>query len=151
MRYTLGRIATAAMGTVLAVTGATATGIAQAQPARPAQPTSLYAPSVLVLTISRGDTAATATVERAVTLSCTPRPSGTHPSPTAACTELRSVEGEFNQLTTSSPQRNCTRQWDPVVITASGAWQGRNVSWSTSFGNPCEMQGSLAEGAVFTF
>ncbi|MFC9246605.1 subtilase-type protease inhibitor [Streptomyces sp. NPDC057136] len=148
MRYMLGRIAIAATGTVLVATGTTAMGIAQA---KPAQPTGLYAPSALVLTISKGDTPATATVERAVTLSCAPRPSGTHPSPAAACAELHSVEGEFTQLTKPSPQRTCTRQWDPVAITASGAWQGRNVSWSTAFGNPCEMQGSLAEGAVFAF
>ncbi|MGW8884648.1 subtilase-type protease inhibitor [Streptomyces sp. NPDC055749] len=150
MRYMLAKIGIALTGTALVVTGAMpmAMGIAQAQPAQPA---GLHAPSALVLTVSKGDTAATATVERAVTLSCAPRPDGTHPSPAAACAELRSVEGEFTQLTTSSSQRTCTRQWDPVVITASGAWQGRNVSWSTTFGNPCEMQGSLAEGAVFAF
>ncbi|WP_356706926.1 SSI family serine proteinase inhibitor [Streptomyces sp. NPDC006475] len=24
----------------------------------------------------------------------------------------------------------CTRQWDPVVVTATGVWQGQHVSWS---------------------
>ncbi|MEV5158852.1 subtilase-type protease inhibitor [Streptomyces sp. NPDC053728] len=129
------------------MSGTAAVGAAQALPAQQA---GLYAPSALVLSVSKGG-AAPATVQRAVTLSCAPRPSGTHPSPDAACAELAEVEGEFSLLTTSQPQGRCTRQWDPVVLSATGVWQGRGVSWSTTFGNACEMRASLAEGPVFTF
>ncbi|MEU5416324.1 subtilase-type protease inhibitor [Streptomyces clavifer] len=148
MRHRLGRIGVITTVSALVMSGTAAMGVAQA---RPAQPTGLYAPSALVLSVGKGSAASAVTVERAVTLSCAPRPSGTHPSPTAACTELRSVEGEFTRLTTTPSQGNCTRQWDPVVLDATGVWQGRNVSWSASFGNACEMRASLGEGPVFAF
>ncbi|MFF2140281.1 subtilase-type protease inhibitor [Streptomyces sp. NPDC058193] len=147
MLHMMRRSLALAMLSSLLLSGTVAVGAAHALPSQTA---GLYAPSALVLSVGKGD-AASATVQRAVTLSCAPRPSGTHPSPDAACAELRQVAGEFAQLTTPLPQGRCTRQWDPVVLSASGVWQGRGVSWSTTFGNACEMQASLAEGAVFTF
>lgn len=147
MRDKLCRIGAITTVSTLVLAGTAAMGVAQA---RPAQSAGLYAPSALVLSVGKGD-AATATVQRAVTLSCAPRPGGTHPSPAAACAELHSVKGEFTQLTAPRPQGNCTRQWDPVVLDATGVWQGRRVSWSATFGNACEMRASLAEGPVFSF
>ncbi|MET8329921.1 SSI family serine proteinase inhibitor [Streptomyces sp. NPDC005181] len=146
MRYSLGRVGAIATASALTMTGMGAMGIAQAQPA---QPTSLYAPSALVLSVGKSS-GTSVTVQRAVTLSCAPRPTGTHPSPAAACADLLAVDGEFTQLT-MPPQRSCTRQWDPVVVNATGVWQGRSVSWSATFGNDCEMQASLTEGSVFGF
>ncbi|MGW4231954.1 subtilase-type protease inhibitor [Streptomyces sp. NPDC004980] len=147
MRHDLVRIGVATAVSVLVMSGTATMGVAQA---RPAQPAGLYAPSALVLSVGRGD-ADVVTVERAVTLSCAPRPSGTHPAPAAACTELRAVDGEFTRLTVPRSQGNCTRQWDPVVLEATGVWQGRSVSWSTAFANACEMRASLGEGPVFAF
>ncbi|NUK95005.1 protease inhibitor protein [Streptomyces lunaelactis] len=148
MRYIPNTIAATATVTALVLSGTAAMGVAQAQPAQPA---ALYAPSALVLTVGMGEESATATVERAVTLNCTPRANGTHPTPAAACTELRSVDGEFAELTESTSQKMCTREWNPVVITATGVWQGKHVTWSATYPNACEMRGSLAEGAVFPF
>ncbi|GAA2942371.1 subtilase-type protease inhibitor [Streptomyces enissocaesilis] len=145
IRNTLGALGAAA---VLTLTGAVTTGTAHAQPA---EATGLYAPSALVLTVGSGEEASTATVGRAVTLSCAPRPGGTHPSPQAACEELRAMHGELSGLIDTSPQRICTREWDPVVITAQGVWQGKPVSWSATFGNACEMKGGLTENALFAF
>ncbi|MGX1881534.1 subtilase-type protease inhibitor [Streptomyces sp. NPDC055287] len=145
LRNTLGAVGAA---TVLALSGVATASPAQAQPAGTA---SLYAPSALVLTLGTGEEAGTATVARAVTLSCAPRPGGTHPAPAAACAELRDAGGEFAGLIDTSPQRNCTREWNPVVITAQGVWQGKPVTWSTTFGNPCQMEAGLAEGALFAF
>ncbi|HWU09192.1 MAG TPA: SSI family serine proteinase inhibitor [Streptomyces sp.] len=147
MRDKLCGISVFTMVSALVMTGTAAVGAAQA---RPAQPAGLYAPSALVLSVGKGG-APTVTVQRAVTLSCAPRPGGTHPSPAAACAELDAVEGEFTELTTPRPQGDCTRQWDPVVLDATGVWQGRHVSWSATFGNACEMRASLAEGPVFSF
>ncbi len=148
MRYIRSTIATTA---ALLLSGA-AIGTAQASTAgQPAGTTSLYAPSALVLSIGKGETAQTATIERAVTLTCTPRAGGSHPAPVEACGELRSVDGQFAALATSQPQTMCTRQWDPVVVTASGVWQGKHVTWSETYGNLCEMQGSLSEASVFAF
>ncbi|GGZ84383.1 subtilase-type protease inhibitor [Streptomyces echinoruber] len=101
-----------------------------------AAPAGLYAPSALVLTVGHGEQAATATPERAVTLSCAPTPSGTHPDPALACAELRGADGDPAAL---RPRDDvlCTRQYDPVVVTVAGVWQGRRVSYEQTFGNTC--------------
>ncbi|MET7617109.1 subtilase-type protease inhibitor [Streptomyces sp. NPDC005408] len=151
MRYIRNTVAAAATTSALLLTGTTATGVAQAQPTQQTQAKGLYAPSALVLTIGMGETAATATVERAVTLTCAPRPDGTHPSPATACKELSSVDGKFAALAEQPSHKMCTRQWNPVVITAQGVWQGKRVAWSKMYGNPCEMEGSMADGTVFAF
>jgi hypothetical protein len=89
-----------------------------------------------VLTTGHGQTAADATPERAVTLNCAPTPSGTHPAAFDACAELRGVKGDFDALT---PRNDvfCTRQYDPVVVTVAGVWQGKRVSYERSFANEC--------------
>ncbi|MET8660076.1 subtilase-type protease inhibitor [Streptomyces griseus] len=141
----------AAFATVTATAlllGGFATATAQAAPAGAR---SLYAPSALVLTVARGEDPLTATVERAVTLTCAPTAEGTHPTPAAACKELAAVQGKFSELTAGPSNRTCTRQWDPVVVTAHGAWQGRQVRFSTTYGNACEMAGSTNGNAVFAF
>ncbi|MET9508841.1 subtilase-type protease inhibitor [Streptomyces flavidovirens] len=148
MRPIRNKLGAVGAATVLALTGAAAASPAHAQPTGT---TSLYAPSALVLTVGSGEEAGPVTVERAVTLSCEPRPGGTHPSPAAACGELRAAGGEFSGLIDTSPRRICTREWDPVVITAHGVWQGKQVSWSATFGNTCLMEGGLAESALFAF
>lgn len=128
--------------------GGFATATAQAAPARAE---SLYAPSALVLTVARGEDPMTATVERAVTLACAPTAEGTHPEPAAACKELAAVQGKFAELAAGPSNRTCTRQWDPVVVTAHGVWQGKPVQFSTTYGNACEMAGSMNDNAVFAF
>ena len=50
--------------------------------------------------------------------------------------ELRSVDGAFAQLVDTSPDRVCTKEWQPVVVTVDGVWEGRRVAWSTTFGTP---------------
>lgn len=147
MRYMLNTLGATASAAALVLTGTLAAGVAHAEAAGP---TSLYAPSAMVLTIGKGDAPATATIERAATLNCAPTPSGTHPAPRAACKELAAVNGEFAQLA-SAPKHPCTRQWDPVTVTASGVWQGKWVNWSATYGNACEMRESLTGGAVFSF
>ncbi|MGP3984428.1 subtilase-type protease inhibitor [Streptomyces sp. KR80] len=145
MRYTLGALGATAALTVGALAGTT--GTAQAAPADAER---LYAPSALVLTTGRGEDAATAAVERAVLLSCSPKPTGTHPAASQACAQLHEVKGDFEQLAdTSGSTRVCTRIWDPVVVTADGVWEGRRVSWSHTFANRCVMEGS--QGGVFSF
>ncbi|MFD5424285.1 subtilase-type protease inhibitor [Streptomyces sp. NPDC127084] len=144
MRYTATAIgATLSTAALLLTAGATAN-------AAPASPESLYAPSALVLAVGHGDDAATAGVDRAVTLSCAPTPSGSHPDSTAACSELMAVDGQFG-LIGSTPTTPCTRQWDPITVTAAGVWQGQRVSWTTTYGNACEMRARLADSAVFSF
>ncbi|CAM5641386.1 subtilase-type protease inhibitor [Streptomyces californicus] len=138
--------ATLAAGALLL--GGLAAATAQAAPARAK---SLYAPSALVLGVARGEDPLTATVERAVTLSCAPTATGTHPDPVAACKELAEVRGQFSELAAGPSNRTCTRQWDPIVVTADGVWQGKPVRFSTTYGNACEMAGSTNGHTVFAF
>ncbi|MEU6478738.1 protease inhibitor [Streptomyces sp. NPDC047017] len=111
-------------------------------------PASLYAPSALVLTVGHGDSPATATPERAVTLTCAPTASGTHPAAPEACAELRLAGGDFDALT-ASDDVVCTREYRPVVVTADGVWQGKRVSYQRTFANDCVKNASLT--SVFAF
>ncbi|MEU2184194.1 subtilase-type protease inhibitor [Streptomyces thermolilacinus] len=135
-----------------AITAAAMTALAPAAVAAPERAstgeTRLYAPNALVLTIAQGDTAATATPLRAVTLTCVPSPGGTHPSPKEACAELRAVDGEFSALR-GDEERACIKIYDPLVVTAEGVWEGRRVQYERTFGNSCEL-GNEA-GPVFAF
>ncbi|AZM51377.1 protease inhibitor protein [Streptomyces sp. WAC 01529] len=146
MRRTLRTIgATAAAATcVLAATSGTAQAEAPG-------PKSLYAPSALVLTVGQGEDANSAAVERAVTLTCAPRPAGSHPSPAAACAELTKVGGQFAQLVNDRPDAICTKEWRPVTVTINGVWNGKHVSWAATFSNRCTMKASLGEGATLSF
>ncbi|CAL9627844.1 subtilase-type protease inhibitor [Streptomyces sp. enrichment culture] len=123
------------------------TGAATAAPG--SAPASLYAPSALVLTTGHGESASAATVERAVTLDCSTAPTGTHPDPAAACAELRAADGDLTAVATPEPGVMCTRQWDPVVITVDGVWQGQRVSYERTFANECVK--SSYESSVFAF
>ncbi|MFG3046424.1 subtilase-type protease inhibitor [Streptomyces sp. NPDC090023] len=113
-----------------------------------AAPASLYAPSALVLTTGHGDGATTVTPERAVTLSCAPTATGTHPAAAAACAELRGVRGDFTALK-ARPDVHCTRLYDPVVVTVQGVWQGQRVAYERTFGNACAKD--ALDSSVFAF
>ncbi|MFF6996751.1 protease inhibitor [Streptomyces sp. NPDC008313] len=99
-------------------------------------PASLYAPSALVLTTGHGQNAAAVAPERAVTLNCAPTASGTHPAARQACAELRATGGDFDALADRGDVM-CTRQYDPVVVTVDGVWQGKRVSYERTFANEC--------------
>ena len=135
---TLGLTATAVCGPL--------TGAALAAP--PTAPTSLHAPTALVLTVGHGDSATLATPERAVTLTCAPTASGTHPAAASACAELRTVDGDFDALTARGGVQ-CTKQYDPVVVTVAGVWRGQRVSYERTFANECVK--SACSSSVFTF
>lgn len=78
----------ATLGLTAASVCGTLTGSALAAPAAPA---SLYAPSALVLTLGHGESATAVSPARAVTLTCAPGPSGSHPAAALACAELRAA------------------------------------------------------------
>ncbi|MFG1664998.1 subtilase-type protease inhibitor [Streptomyces sp. Y7] len=112
-------------------------------------PASLYAPSALVFTTGHGETAMTATPERAVTLNCAYTTSGTHPDPRQACAELDRVNGDLGRLATlrgNEAGRPCTKEYRPVVVTIQGAWRGTRVNYEHTFANSCikETQGAAA-------
>ncbi|MEU9985013.1 subtilase-type protease inhibitor [Streptomyces sp. NPDC050856] len=120
--------------------------LAVAEAAAPAP--GLYAPSALVLTVAQGEDAATAAPSRAVTLTCSPTPGGTHPAAKQACNQLRAADGRFEALK-SDDQRPCIKIYDPVVVTAQGVWEGRRVNHEQTFSNSCVMQSQSM--SVFNF
>ncbi|MEV5438362.1 protease inhibitor [Streptomyces sp. NPDC052682] len=122
------------LGLTAAAVCAPLAGTALAAPG--SAPSALYAPSALVLTVGHGESAATATPERAVTLTCAPKPSGSHPAAAQACAELSDVGGEFDALGARDDVM-CTREYDPVVVTVDGVWQGQRVSYERTFSNEC--------------
>ncbi|MFE5739058.1 subtilase-type protease inhibitor [Streptomyces celluloflavus] len=155
MRYITGGIALGAalvFGALATTAPATAapTAPVTTTPAQSARTTGLYAPTALVLTVGQGESRATATVQRAVTLSCAPSASGSHPDPKAACAQLRSVSGDFTEVTEAGTTgRVCTKEWAPIVVTADGVWQGSRVSYTYTFANSCAM--TDGKGSVFEF
>lgn len=135
MRKTAGAIA---LGAALTFSSVVVTGAGGVASAAPAQPRSQYPPSALVLSYAEGEDSGSAPVRRAVTLSCAPTPTGTHPTARRACAELRSVEGSFRALTARTESgRICTREWRPVTVTAEGVWEGSRVWYEHTFPNPC--------------
>ncbi|MEV4442580.1 subtilase-type protease inhibitor [Streptomyces sp. NPDC049577] len=144
MRYITGGIALAA---ALGMAGLAGAGTAAN--AAPSSTQSLYAPSALVLTVAQGDDPATAGVQRAVTLTCTPKAGGTHPAVSDACAALRAAGGDFNKVTTIKAGTFCTKEYNPTLVTAEGVWDGKRVSYKRVFANPCERE--AGKGVVFNF
>ncbi|TSB31964.1 subtilase-type protease inhibitor [Streptomyces benahoarensis] len=145
----IGTLASTAQATTPPVTTTPVAVVAPATDHTPARSAGLYAPTALVLTVGHGEHRADTAVQRAVTLSCTPKASGTHPLPAAACSRLRAVGGEFDRVTRTDDTGVCTREWDPVVVTADGVWQGRRVTYTHTFANSCELR--AAANTVFAF
>ncbi|MFK4069761.1 SSI family serine proteinase inhibitor [Streptomyces sp. NPDC029674] len=146
MRRTLKAVGAAAAAATCVLAATAGTAQAEAPKSK-----SLYAPTALVLTVGQGEDAGSAAVERAVTLTCAPRPAGTHPAPAAACAELAKVGGEFNHLVGTNSDAVCTKEWQPFTVTVAGVWNGKHVNWSTTFANRCEMKAGLGEGAALSF
>ncbi|KOT40745.1 hypothetical protein ADK41_11365 [Streptomyces caelestis] len=134
------------LGLTAAAVCAPLSGAALAAPGT--APSALYAPSALVLTVGHGDSATTVAPERAVTLTCAPAPSGTHPAPGAACAEMNRLGGDLGALTMREGVF-CTKQYDPVLVTVDGVWQGQRVSYERIFSNACVM--SAHGSSVFAF
>lgn len=69
-----------------------------------------------------------------VVLTCDPT-GGTHPKRDKACAVLSSVGGDFSRIT--AKHQACTLIYAPVDVTVVGTWQGKPVSYRTSYPNRC--------------
>ncbi|GAA2618001.1 MULTISPECIES: subtilase-type protease inhibitor [Streptomyces] len=133
----------------MALTALTALAWPGTAGAAPTGTESLYAPSALVLSVTTGPDADTGRVVRAVTLVCAPTPGGTHPHPAAACAELRANGSQLDALAAPAAGAVCTREWNPMTVTAVGVWQGRRLSYTYTFANPCGLRNT--SGVLFGF
>jgi hypothetical protein len=84
---------------------------------------------------------------RGVLLHCSPVPAGPHPEAAAACAALDAAGGDLDRL--PGDRNPCTNQYDPVTVSATGAWRGRPTAWHKTFANACEL--AVHTGAVFRF
>jgi hypothetical protein len=99
----------------------------------------------LLLTVARGE--AMAPSDRVVLLQCTV-PGGTHPRPSEACRLLEPISGDLGDLKVSRDVA-CTKQYEPVTVSASGMWDGHRLWFERTFSNPCELHAYT--GAVYNF
>ena len=77
------------------------------------------------------------------TLTCNPA-GGSHPTPVAACEQLSKVAGRIEDI--PEKQGICTEIFLPVILRASGTWDGEKRHYEHGFPNRCV--GVLATGGV---
>jgi hypothetical protein len=71
-----------------------------------------------------------------VTLGCDEQQAtGSHPRRAEACAAIQHAKGDFTQL--PSTNRVCTMQYDPIVARAVGRWHGKQITFETTYANPC--------------
>lgn len=80
-------------------------------------------------------------------LTCFPT-GGTHSTPWSACSALKKAKGDLDKL---RPQdwKVCTKEYNPVILSAKGHWKGDKVTWAKMFGNECE--GHQETSGIFDF
>jgi hypothetical protein len=77
------------------------------------------------------------------TLTCDPT-GGSHPRAEVACKQLSDAEGYIEAI--PADEGPCTREFNPVILRASGTWDGEDRRFEGEFANPCV--GSRATGGV---
>ncbi|MGX1883021.1 SSI family serine proteinase inhibitor [Streptomyces sp. NPDC055287] len=122
---------------LLALAGAALPARAAAVPDEPTPSRGLF------LTVSGSES----TWIRGVLLECAPGPSGHHPDASAACAALGKANGDFDKL--PGNPRACTKQYEPVTVSATGSWGGVPTAWHKTYPNACVLD--TATGAVFRF
>lgn len=127
---------------VLATVSAALAGTFCAAPAGAAEPQPPTADQGLLLTISGDDN----TWIRGIRLRC-PDTHGRHPHGLAACDALTWARGDMDAL--PGDPHACTKQYNPVTVSATGTWRGGPVNWHKEFPNACTMDS--ATGPVFRF
>ena len=103
------------------------------------------AAATLVLTSNPGEVATPAA--RRVVLTCAPD-NGTHPSPSASCAVLAETGGSISALRVDR-EAICPLIYDPVTVTETGVWLGRQVRERMTFPNSCVLVAYT--GPVFRF
>ncbi|WP_199546508.1 SSI family serine proteinase inhibitor [Streptomyces sp. N35] len=103
---------------------------AHAVPASTDDPEPAPRPGVF-LTVSGSDN----TWIRGLKLMCAPEPSGHHPHAAEACAAIDAVDGDLDELPGRDPL--CTKEYDPVTVTAAGTHRGQDIAWHRTYANDC--------------
>ncbi|WP_372343114.1 SSI family serine proteinase inhibitor [Streptomyces sp. KL116D] len=125
----------------LHVAAAALLSLAAAAPAQAA--TEPAPPRGLFLTVSGDDN----TWIRGVLLRCEPELAGHHPYAAEACAALDDASGDLDEL--RGEPRTCTKEFNPVTVSATGTHRGRLTAWHKTFANACALD--AATGHVFRF
>ena len=80
-------------------------------------------------------------------LTCNPA-GGSHPNPDAACKQLTKVDGHIEAI--PEKQGICTKIFKPVILSASGTWDGEERKFQREFPNQC-VAVLATGGVVFDF
>ncbi|MGH2732586.1 MAG: SSI family serine proteinase inhibitor [Actinomycetota bacterium] len=67
-------------------------------------------------------------------LTCNPD-GGSHPEPVGACEQLSKVDGRIEAI--PPEDAICTLEFNPVILRASGTWNGEDRRFEGVFGNRC--------------
>lgn len=81
------------------------------------------------------------------TLTCPPD-GGSHPNPAVACEQLGQADGRVEAI--PDDPGPCTLEFNPVVVAASGTWNGEPRSFKQEFSNRC-VAGRATGGVLFNF
>ncbi|MGH3930001.1 MAG: SSI family serine proteinase inhibitor [Pseudonocardiaceae bacterium] len=80
-------------------------------------------------------------------LTCTPA-GGSHPNPVAACEQLSQSDGRIEGI--PEDPGPCTREFVPVIVSASGTWNGEPRHYKQEFSNRCVAVRATG-GVIFAF
>jgi hypothetical protein len=71
------------------------------------------------------------------TLTCPPgkEDAGSHPNPAAACEQLTKADGRIEAI--PEDPGPCTREHNPVIVAATGTWNGEPRHYKQEFSNRC--------------
>ncbi|MEV3857312.1 SSI family serine proteinase inhibitor [Streptomyces sp. NPDC050095] len=84
---------------------------------------------------------------RGLLLRCAPEPWGHHPYAAEACAALDAAHGDLDEVT--GRPRVCTKEFNPVTVSATGTHRGRMIAWHKTYPNACTMDAAM--GYVFRF
>lgn len=80
-------------------------------------------------------------------LTCDPE-GGSHPNPEAACRQLNKADGHIEHI--PEDPGPCTQEFDPVIVSASGVWDGEERRYEKEFSNQCVAVRGTG-GVIFDF
>jgi hypothetical protein len=109
-------------------------------PGYPAEPQASF--TLFITSATSGERIASAS------LTCPPDDGGSHPSPAAACEQLSRVDGRIEGI--PEDPGPCTLELNPVIVAASGTWNGEPRYYKQEFSNRCVAVRATG-GVIFDF